>query len=227
MKWAIVALALVVVANGVALLSVRRERAAPATLATIDVCAGDLIGGSASDEPPALRLVVAPESLSMPAGLDAPGLRALGFTESVIAAVGWTPDSTFRWPRPRPAWVRLRQRRDSLAQLAVVEVAPRRALLTPDSASIVVRGLVGMRSRWSGPAPTPTGDHDHAALSRVAARGVIDPTVVELIPAQLHLDRLQIATLRAALAGTVGCAQKRQAVIANGANGGIWVESVR
>jgi hypothetical protein len=227
MKWAIAALALVVVANGVALLSVRRERTAPATFVAIDVCAGDLIGGNASAEPPALRLVAAPESLSIPAGLDGPGLRALGFAEPVIAAVGRAPDSTFHWPRPRPAWARLRQGSDSLEQLTVVEVAPRRALLARDSASIVVRGLVGIQLRWRGPTPTSAGEHDHAAMSRVRTSGLIYPTVLELIPSQLHLNRLQATTLRNALAGAAGCTPKRQAVIANGANGGIWVEAVR
>jgi hypothetical protein len=227
MKWAIAAMALVVAANGVALVSVGRERAAPATLATIDVCNGHLIGGGASDQAPALRLVLAPESLSTPAGLDAPGLRSLGFAEAVIAAIGRAHDSTFRWPRPRPAWVRLRQQSDSLEQLAVIAVAPRRELLVRDSASIVVRGLVGIRLRWSGPPPAAAGDHDHAAMSRGGAPGLTYPTVLELIPSQLHLDRLQIAALRSALTGTDGCAVKRQAVIANGAHGGIWVEAVR
>ena len=56
---------------------------------------------------------------------------------------------------------------------------------------------------------------------------MIYPAVLEVIPVQLHLDRQQIATLRAALTDTAGCAVTRQAVIANGAKGGIWVEAVR
>jgi hypothetical protein len=55
---------------------------------------------------------------------------------------------------------------------------------------------------------------------------VIYPAVIELIPRQLHLDRRQIAALRGTLTDTGGCAVKRQAVIANGVKGGIWVESV-
>jgi hypothetical protein len=227
MRWAIAAMALVVVANGVVLVSAGREHAAPATLTTIDVCAGHLIGGGASDEPPALRLVVAPESLSIPTGLDTPGLRALGFAEAVIAAVGKQRDSTFRWPRARPAWVRLRQRSDSLEQLAAVEVAPQRERLARDSASIVVRGLVGVQERRSAPPPSPESGHDHAAMGRVRAPGVIYPAVLELFPFQLHLDRLQMATLRSALTDTVGCTVKKRAVIARGANGGIWVEAIR
>ena len=227
MKWAIAAMALVVVANGVVLVSAGRERAAPATLATIDVCAGHMVGGGTSDEPPALRLEIAPESLSTPAGLDAPGLRTLGFAETVIAAVGRERDSTFRWPRSRPAWVRLRQRMDSLEQWAVVEVAPLRARLTRDSTSIVVRGLVGVRERRRAPPPDPATGHDHAAMGRVRTPGVIYAAVLELIPIQLHLDRLQLAALRSTLTDTIGCARKRQAVIANGADDGIWVKAIR
>ena len=227
MKWALAAIALVVVANGVVLVSAGRERAAPASRTTIDVCAGHLIGGGTSDEPPGLKLEIAPESLSIPAGLDAPGLRALSFAEALIAAVGRDRDSTFRWPRSRPAWVRLRQRSDSLQLLAVAQVAPLRDRLARDSASIVVRGLVGIRERRSGPQPGPPSGHDHAAMDRLRAPGVLYPAVLELIPAQLHLDRRQMATLRSTLADTAGCARKRQAVIANGANGGIWVEAVR
>lgn len=227
MRWAIAAIALVVVANGVALVSAGRERAAPATLATIDVCAGHLIGGGSSDEPPALRLEVAPEPLARPAGLDTPGLRALGFAETVIAAVGRERDSTFRWPRARPAWVRLRQRTDSLGQLAVAQVAPRRELLASDSASFVLRGRVGVQERRSPPPRNPPGGHDHAAMGRVGRPGVIHPAVLELIPVQLHLDRRQMATLRSTLTDTIGCAQQRQAVIANGAKGGIWVKAIR
>jgi len=57
--------------------------------------------------------------------------------------------------------------------------------------------------------------------------GVIYPVVSELIPQKLHLDRLQIAALRGALADRTGCALTKPVVIANGANGGIWVESLR
>jgi hypothetical protein len=227
MKWSIAAVALVVVANGVVLVSAGRERAAPATLGTIDVCAAHLVGGGTSDEAPALQLVVAPDSISMAAGLDPPGLRALGYAEAVIGAVGRERDSTFRWPRSRPAWVRLRQRTDSLKQWAVIEVAPRRDLLARDSASIIARGLVGLRERRSGPAPGPVPGHDHASTGRADTSGVIYPAVIELIPSQLHLDRRQIATLRGGLTDSAGCTVKKQAVIANGANGGIWVESVR
>jgi hypothetical protein len=227
MKWAIAAVALVVVANGVVLVSTGRERAAPATLSPIDVCAGQLVGGGTSEEPPALRLSFAPDSLSTPAGLDAPGLRALGFGEAMIAAVGRERDSTFRWPRSRPAWVRLRQRPDSLDQWAVVEVAPRRELLARDSATIVVRGLVGVRERRSGPSPEGMPGHEHGGPVRLRTPGVIYPAVIELIPPQLHLDRLQIAALRSALTDTVRCAVTKRAMIANGANGGIWVESLR
>jgi hypothetical protein len=225
MKSAGAAIALVVLANGFVLVSVRRERAAPATRTTIEVCAPHLVGGGTSDEPPALRLNLAPDSLSTPAGLDPAGLRALGFAETVITTVGRERDSTFRRPRSRPAWVRLRQQADSLGQWAVIEVAPRRELLARDSAAIVVRGLVGVRERWSGPPPGGMAGHEHGGPMRTS--GMIYPVVSELIPQKLHLDRLQISELRGALTDRVGCELTKQVVIANGAHGGIWVESLR
>jgi hypothetical protein len=109
----------------------------------------------------------------------------------------------------------------------VVEVAPLRARLARDSTSIVVRGLVAVQERRREPPPNPPGSHDHAATGRPLAPGVLYPAVLELIPAQLHLDRRQMAALRSTLTDTLACARKRQAVIANGANGGIWVEAVR
>ncbi len=226
MRWAVSAMTLAAAANVVVLVSAGRERAAPATLTTIDVCAGHLIGGGTSDEAPALRLLIAQNSVPVP-GLDAPGLRVLGFGEKVIAAVGKERDSTFRSPRPRPAWARLRQRTDSLAQYAVVEVAPLRDRLAPDSASIVVRGLVGLRERRSGPPPSPAATHDHRPGEQERARGIIDAEVIELMPSQLHLDHGQVAVLRGALPDTLACAMRKQVVVAGGAKGGIWVESVR
>jgi len=227
MKWAIGAIALVVLANGIVLVSAGRERAAPAALTTIEVCAGHLTGGGTSDEAPTLLLSIAPDSASTPPGLDAAGLRALGHDEAMIAAMGRERDSTFRWPRSRPAWVRLRQQDDSLERWAVVEVAPRRELLAPDSASIVMRGRVGVREFRSGPVPEGMAGHQHRPMGGDSRPRVIYPAVVEVIPFQLHLDRQQIATLRSVLTDTTGCAVTRQAVIASGANGGIWVESVR
>ncbi len=227
MKWVLAAGALVVVANGVVLVSAGRERAGPAMHTTVDVCASHLIGGGDSDDAPALRLPLAPDSLFTPAGLEPDGLRALGFSEAVIAAVGRARDSTFRRPRPRPAWVRLRQRGDSLREWTVTEVVPPSERLPRDSASIVVHGLVSVRERRNLPPAAPTTAHDHAAATGAPTAGVIHAAVIEVIPFQLHLDRLQIAALRAVLPDSSACAVKRQAVIASGANGGIWVESGR
>ncbi len=227
MRRAIAAMGLVVLANGIVLISAQRERAAPATRTTVAVCAMHVIGGGTSDEAPALRLWLAPEPLSTPAGLDASGLRALGFAERVVAAVGRERDSTFRAPRARPAWVRLRQRSDSLEEWNAVEVHPLGARPVPDSTSIVLRGLVAIRERPTAPPPDSAGGHDHAAMPRAHPTGVVHPFVIELIPSQLHLDHQQIAILRSGLSDTATCAVKRQAVIVTGANGGIWVESVR
>jgi hypothetical protein len=220
MKWALAAAALVVAADAAVLIPAARERATPATRVTVAVCASHLIGGGSSGAPPALQLRIAPESLPGAPGLDSAGLRALGFTARMAAAMGKARDSTFRWPRPRPAWVRLRQQRDSLARFAIVQVAPRRALLAPDSTSIVIRARVGASVLFSEVPRGPSG-------GGIRAPGRLYPTVEEVIPFQLHLDRRQSTALARALSGTSGCAVTQSAVIAVGGRGGIWVESVR
>jgi len=199
MKWTVIPIAFVAAVNAVVLVSVAREGAAPAAFATIDVCRGEVQGGGTSNEPPDLLLRRAADSLT-PRGLDSAGLRALGFSEAVIAAIGRPRDSTFRWPRPRPAWVLLRQeaKSASLERFVVVAVAPRRDGLVPDSTSLLLRGRVGI------------SDH---------------PFVAELIPSSLHLDREQSTALHHA-AASVGCGRVGSVVIASGAYGGIWVQSV-
>lgn len=214
MRWAAAALALVVTANAVVLISARRERAAPVNRVSIDVCAAHLAGGGSTSQPPALRLLLAPDSL-VPPGLDSAGLRALGFAAHLATAMGHEADSTFHWPRPRPAWVRLRQTADSLANFRVARVASRRELLEPDSRSIVLRARIWVRQGFGEPSE-----------DGVRPRGVLYPAVVEIIPSELHLDRHQSAALTRALSGATGCAARQRVVIATGKRGGIWVDSV-
>ena len=218
MRPTLAALALIAVANTVVVVSASRERAAPATFTTVEVCASHLMGGAGSDDPPALRLALLRDTSTTPRGLDSAGLRALGFDQADIAKVGRPRVDSARWTLERPAWVRLRQRDDSLRWFRAVEVAPRREQLAPDSNSLIVRGLVAIRYLRIGPPP------QHA--DGTAPADIIYPVVDEVIPAMLHLDRQQIADLRAALPDTTGCSITRPVVIAQGANGGLWVHEV-
>jgi len=230
MKWAIAATALVVVANGVVLVSEHRARGAPATLTAIEVCSANLLGGEGSDDPPAIRLGLAADAPSVVQGLDSAGLRALGFSEASVLAAGRQRDSTFYWPRTRPGWVRLRQNDDSLGSFAVIEVAPRRAQLAGDSTSLILRGLITFRERRNDPPPASSAGgagHDHAAMAPDGTPGIVYPTVSEVIPALLHLERDQIAQLRASIPDSLGCSVKQRVLIANGANGRIWVAALR
>jgi hypothetical protein len=230
MKWAFAAAALVVVANSVVLVSVRRERSAPATIATIDVCPANLLGTRSSDEAPAIRLRLVADSPPVVPGLDAAGLKALGFSDPTAMAAGRLRDSTFHWPSPRPAWVRLGQPGDSLGSFTVLEVSPRREALSRDSTSLILHGLIGYRERWNEPAPPPAAGgaaHDHAAMVRGRNPGILYPAVIELIPSLLHLDRGQIAQLRAGLPDSAGCTVRHRVQIANGSAGGIWVQEVQ
>ena len=223
MRWAIAGGLLVLVANAMALVPLRRERAEPATVATLSLCSGQLVGGPGSDLAPAIRLALAPDSGPPVPGLDAEGLRALGFRGEVIEVVGKERPAEFRWPMTRPAWVRLRQAPgDSLHQFVVVEARPRREQLVADSTSIIVRGLVGLRQRMEGPpAPLPEG-HDHGAAA-LPGRAPLYAGVLELLPRQLHLDWAQVTALRAIPDDRTACGGTRTVRVANGAEGGIWV----
>ncbi|MBK7925475.1 MAG: hypothetical protein IPJ95_17885 [Gemmatimonadetes bacterium] len=190
MRWALGGIALVVVANAIALVPARRERAEPAAFSTIALCPGQLVGGAGSDLAPAIRLVLAPDSGPPAPGLDAEGLRALGFTERVIAVIGQERPTGFHWPSPRPAWVRLRQApEDSLRQFVAAEVRPRRELLVADSGSIVIRALVGLRQRMAAPAAPPTEGHDHGGAARPPVPALMSASVLG-IAAQPAAPRL-------------------------------------
>lgn len=219
MRSALAAVALMVAANGVVLVSASRERSAPATLTTIDVCAAHLVGGAGSDNPPALRLTLLRDTSVTPWGLDSAGLRALGFDQADVAKVGEPGRDSAHWTRERPAWVRLGQLDDSLRQFHAIEVAPSRDQLVPDSTSLIVRGLVAIRRLRIGP------PHQHADGS--SAEDILYPVVDEVIPSMLHLDRDQIAALRTALPDSAGCAMARKVGIAQGSNGGLWVHDIR
>jgi hypothetical protein len=229
MKWALAGAALVILANGLVLVSTARERSGPVTRTAVLACDADLRGGPGSNDPPGFRLTMAPESLTAIPGLDSAGLVALGFDRQSVAAVGRTRDTTFRWRRPRPAWVRLRQTGEADSRFMPVEVAARREQLVPDSATIIVRGLIGIREHLTAPVvappPAPGGGHDHATVPPGYVPGILVPAVNEVIPHVLHLDRGQIAALRAALPDSAGCAPGKL-VIASGRRGGLWVEAV-
>ena len=227
MKWAVLAMGLVIAANGAVLVSVYQERRSPARRVTIDVCGASTVGGDRSNQAPALRLETVTDSAT--AGLDAAGLQALGFDAAVAAGLGRPRDSTFRWPRERPAWVALRQRDDSLKRFGVVAVASRREQLIPDSTTFVIRARVGIRYRsdvFPVGAPEAAG-HQHATpdTANIHSR-MLQAAVVEVIPSELHLDRRQVAALREAPPKATGCRPRGRVVIASGASGRIWVESI-
>jgi hypothetical protein len=230
MKWAVAAAALVIVTNGVVLVSEQRQRSAPATTVSIDVCSMNLVGGGSSDEPPAIRLLLATDSASTIPGLDSAGLKALGFSEASVRAAGRLRDSTFHWPRARPAWVRIGQTNDSLASFTALEVSPRPEALVRDSTSLILRGLIAFREEpvaMPASAPQDGAAHDHAAKPGLRASGIIRPVVSEVLPALLHLDREQIARLRTVVPDSGGCAATQRAQIANGATGSLRVVGIQ
>lgn len=229
MKWAAAAAALVILTNGVVLVSEYRERSSATGTITIDVCAANLIGGGGSDQPPAIRLNLKMDTALAIPGLDSAGLKALGFSDANVRAAGRSRDSTFHWVRARPAWVRIAQQNDSFAAFTALEVSPRRESLTRDTTSLILRGLIAFQVRSSAP-PAQSSDsgagHDHAAMMGTRDETTIVPVVSEVLPALLHLDRTQIASLRGAIPDSGGCSTRRRVRIANGATGGARVVGI-
>lgn len=226
MKRALAAVAVVLLANALVLGSVAREHAGPVTRTTITVCAPHLLGGAGSDAAPAIRLTLDQDPTITPAGLDSAGLRALGFSGEAAGASGKLRDSSFLWPRQRPAWVQLRQREDSVRRFSVTEVAARREQLAPDSLSLIVRGIIGFHEKRDEP-PRDSSGHQHGPPPAPGKPGIVYPMVDRIIPFDLHLDHAMLAALRAAIPPDSGCGAARPVVIATGAQGELWIEEAR
>ena len=224
MKRLIAPVALVLAANAFVLALALRERGRPATPASVTVCSDLLVGGEHDrSRPPALLLTLAPDSAGTTLGLDSAGLRALGFPARVAGKTGQRRAYDEPWaPRQRPAWVRLRQRGDSLHRFQAIEVAPRRELLAPDSTSILVRGIVGFVEHFPEP-EAGSGAHDHGGPKPPSVPGILRASVIRLIPRELHLDHALIAELRRTIPPDGGCGPAETVVVLQGDGGGIWV----
>jgi hypothetical protein len=224
MKRLILPVAIIVGANAVVLTLAARERAAPATPATVTVCADLLVGGENDrNRPPALLLTLAPDSAGTTAGLDSAGLRALGFSAQVAEKAGKLRNFDDPWPRQRPAWVRLRQGHDSLHRFQAVEVAARREQLAPDSTSIVVLGIIGLVEHLPDQEPG-SGAHEHGGPRPPRVPGILRASVVQVMPRELHLDHALMTDLRRTIPAAPGCGPTMQVVARQGRGGGIWVE---
>ncbi len=219
MKPTAMAVAVVLVANVVAVGPAMRERAAPVGRATVAVCGQHLAGGWRDGEVPMLLL-----PLETPVGgwghvIPRATLVALGFDPDDLTALGdslWTGGA---WPAPRRAWLTLRQSTDSGYRYRVVGAHVARP--TAVSGELVVQGLVAIDRIWS---EVPPANDSTTPPQRTSAVGV---QVLRLLPSQLGLDRAQAAQLRPLRrTDRWDCVETLAVTLAFGARGSIWVESV-
>lgn len=210
-----------VVANAAAFVLIRIDRTGTISRTPVAVCRAQLAGSGSPEEQPQLVLSFAQDSGAV-TGLDSAGLRRLGFSGADLAILGQRQPgrSEYRWPRPRPAWVRLRQSDSAGRGFQPVEVARSRTALPPDSTSIVVRARVGLGLQF--PAAPRDSDHVH----RPGEGATVVGRVFEILPARLYLERPQFEAVRDALTDSSGCSLRR-AVLASASGGGLWVAEVR
>jgi hypothetical protein len=218
MKTTAMAVAVVLVANVVAIGPALRERGAPVGRATVQVCGTHIAGGY---QPGDVQMLMLP--LETPEGgwghvIPPATLVALGFDPDDLTAIGdslWTGGA---WPAPRRAWLTLRQAADSGYRYRVVAAAATRP--TAATGELVVQGLVAIDRIWSDVGPADST----RPRQRTSAVGV---QIVRLLPPQLGLDREQAAALRSLRRNDRwDCVETRPVTLAFGARGSVWVESV-
>jgi len=218
MKTTAMAVAVVLVANVVAIGPALRERRAPVGRAIVQVCGNHISGGY---QPGDLQMLMLP--LETPEGgwghvIPPATLVALGFDPDDLTAIGdslWTGGA---WPAPRRAWLTLRQATDSGYRYRVVAAAATRP--TAATGELVVQGLVAIDRIWSDVGPADST----RPRQRTSSVGV---QIVRLLPPQLGLDREQAAALRSLRRNDRwDCVETRPVTLAFGARGSVWVESV-
>lgn len=211
------AAALVVAYNAVAIVPAVQERRAPVGRVTIAVCGEHIVGGWREGELPMLMLPLATPAQGWGDVIDMATLRALGFRERTIAAMQDTTLAEGMWPAPRQAWLTLRQEPDSGRRYAVIGASAERP--TAAEGELVVRGLVNLERIWKrvDPAVQPTG--------RPWGFGV---GVARLLPPTLGLDLAQAEALKPLRQDGRGasCSASVPMTLAFGARGGVWVESL-
>lgn len=225
MRAAWLAVAVVLVANAIAIVPAERERAAPVGEFTLAVCRDHVVGGWNDAQLPMLRLPLDSRPGALGAVADSAVLAALGFPASAYAMVGDTNRADTPWPMPRMAWLALRQQPDSFRSLEVVRVAPTREALAPAAGELAMRGLVGFEWQWDDAHLLPEADSVTRALGARRPR-TLGVGVVRLLPAELGLERdvaARLLTLRDDAAGM--CPRTEAVRLMMGRDGGVWVGS--
>jgi hypothetical protein len=221
MKPAWIAVAVVLVANAIAIVPAERERAAPVGEFTLQVCRDQVVGGWRDGELPMLYLPLAARMGGLDGIVDDAMLAALGFPAEARAVVGDTTREGSAWPMPRMAWLALRQQPDSARMMEVLRVAPTREALAPVPGELAMRGLIGFEWVYDMP-PRNADSATVAAVSRRPQR--IGVGVVRLLPPTLGLDREQAAKLRVLRDDPLGpCLRTVPVTLLMGRHGAVWV----
>jgi hypothetical protein len=225
MKPVWIGVAVVLVANAIAIVPAERERAAPVGEFTLQVCRDQVVGGWRDGELPMLYLPLAARMGGLEGVVDEATLQALGFPAEARAVVGDTTREGSAWPMPRMAWLALRQQPDSSRMLEVLRVTPTREALAPVPGELAMRGLIGFEWVFDE-SPRNADSATAAAVSRRPQR--IGVGVVRLLPPQLGLDREQAAMLRPLRDDALGpCLRTVPVTLLMGRHGAVWVSSER
>ena len=206
MKGWLAGMLVVVITNVAALLPVYRARSGDVRHIPATVCSAHLTGGYGETD--RLRLSVRPELSGPITGLDADGMQALGFSATETARLGDSTVSSGRLPSARAAWVRLQQTSDSGRGWRAVAVGPTRESVMGDG--LIVRGRVGF------------------GYQTVAPEGLrLAGQLFATEPTELHVGASETLVLRPLRQRGERCTTSAAVILDNGADGSLWVSSVR
>lgn len=223
MKWLLPA-AIVLLTSALGTISAWREQQHAISHVAMVTCAEDVGNEAAGSPSQTLRFQLAEEVAGSDLHVTADQLAALGFDRADSALLGLTKAPAGRWPSARPAWARLRPDSSRGGRLVLEEMGPTRAGVWRDTTSIVARVRVGWSFR---PMPDLGATRDSAPNPRPRLeRRVMRFGILELIPAALHITAEQDRAIRQVKAVFECRGSTMRAVIANGPDGGLWIERV-
>lgn len=223
MKWLLPA-AIVILSSALGTIPAWREQQHAISRVAMVTCAEDVGNEAAGSPSQTLRFQLAEEVAGSDLQVTADQLVALGFDRADATLLGPTKAPIGRWPSARPAWARLRPDSSRGGRLVLEEMGPTRAGIWRDTTSIITRVRVGWSFR---PLPQSVASQDSAPNRlRPQEHRVMRFGVLELMPAVLHITAAQDRAIRQVKAAAECRGSTTRAVIANGPDGGLWIERV-
>ena len=221
MKWLLPA-GIVFVTSALGIIPAWREQRHPISRVAMVTCAEDAGNEAAGSPSQTLRFQLAEETPDEWAHVTADQLVEWGFDRADSNWLHQTKPTGIRWPSVRTVWARLRP--DSLrgGRLAIEAMGRTRAGVWRDTTSIVARIRLGWDYR---PVPRVSSDTT-ASPHQTQERFVFHFGTLELIPWSLHITAEEDRAIRQVNAGRSCRGSTARAVIANGPDGGLWIERV-